>query len=247
MNIYRFSFLSLFATLFAVVLAFSSCSDEIEEADFDFGYEYFPTTIGLGNVYQVDSTIYNFFSDSVYVHSWQVQEVITQEDVDAEGRPRFRVEQRKREDNSPWTGITPKIWYSIRTDQVAERLEDNLRFLKLVFPAKEGEQWFGNSYIDTEEAAFVGFDDWLYRIVEEGESKTVGGLTYDKTLTVNQNDFSNLQQKIYAEEIYAEGIGLVYKEYQDLKLQASSLPAIEEVPWPGRSNDGVFVSWTRLE
>ncbi len=230
-----------------LVFIFAACGEELDDSEINFGYAYFPTEIGQVNVYQVDSTIYNLFSDSVYTHTWQVREEVIGEDTDAEGRPRFRLDMRQRQDDISWNGVSPTIWYSVKTPEVAERLEGNLRFLKLVFPTFEGEQWKGNSYIDTEDAQFVGYNDWLYRITEVDAPKTVGATSYDKSLTVVQNDFSNLQQKIYAEEVYAEGIGLVFKEYQDLKLQAPSLPPLEESPWPNRANDGVVVRWTRIE
>lgn len=122
-----------FIWLLLAALFVASCSSETEEPDIDFGYEYFPVTIGLTNTYQVDSTVYNLFADTVFTRSWEVQETIVSEDVDGEDRPRYRIEQRRRQDNSAWSGLTPTIWYAVRTDQVAERLEDNLRFLKIVF------------------------------------------------------------------------------------------------------------------
>ena len=45
----------------------------------------------------------------------------------------------------------------------------------------------------------------------------VNNLSFDSTLTVIQRDDNNFVEIIYGKEIYASGVGMIYKERRDLR------------------------------
>ena len=46
--------------------------------------------------------------------------------------------------NMPW--ILGDVWTQKRTTNTAERVEENVRFIKMEFPVKDGGTWQGNAY-----------------------------------------------------------------------------------------------------
>jgi len=133
--------------------------------------------------------------------------------------------------------------YAVRTETGYERVVDNLRFLSLVFPVEDDKTWQGNAFIDTENPDLRNYDDWLYRYFNEGIPQQFSGVVFDNTVSVLQNEYSNAAEFIYSKEIYAENVGLIYKELSFLELISSSLPDLGANPWPERANSGTTVIW----
>lgn len=226
----------------------AACEGETEDLTIDLGQDYFPTLINHSVTYQIDSIIYNTFTESVDTNTLQVKEVVVGNGTDLEGRPRTEIARYVRYNTDiSWDNIIPRIFYTVRTERVAERVEENQRFVKLTFPPLEGAKWAGNEYLDTEDDFWAVFDDWQYEYEQVGGQESVNGLNFDNTITVLQNDFATLKDRIYGKEIYAKGVGLIYKEFMNLELLAQTLPSIEAIGWPERANDGIHVIWKIIE
>jgi hypothetical protein len=110
-----------------------------------------------------------------------------------------------------------------------EFIDNNLRFLKMSGPVRDGYTWKGNSYINTttQYAEFDFLDGWDYMYDSTGASLTLGSITLDNTVKVaqrddivgNPDDPNSYSEINYGVEYYAKGLGLVYKrifhsEYQ---------------------------------
>jgi hypothetical protein len=96
------------------------------------------------------------------------------------------------------------------TDSEAVVAEENISYVKLVFPTGTGRTWNGNKF-NTGEA-----DDYDMTLV--GQPYALGDQTFDKTLVVGQED--NQDFIVYQDkrsEIFAHGVGLIYKETTQLK------------------------------
>ena len=218
------NFKPTFYWLFMLIVLYS-CNKE-DDFVIDFKYEYFPVEIGSFVVYNVDSI--KFIDNEPTVSDtaqYQIKELIESVFVDNEGRDTYRIERYKRRDSlSPW--VIEDVWFSNRTQTTAERIEENLRFIKLVFPPKIGLTWDGNVFIDIHEG-IEWLEDWEYEITELDVPNTVNELSFDSTLTVlqedNQADFVNVIEKIYSIEVYAKHVGLVSKELQVLKKEPIAL------------------------
>jgi len=233
----RFFFLP-FLTL--SILSLLSCGEETEELDLNYGYDYFPMTAGHWVEYQVDSVLYSSFIDGgKQLKSSQVREVLSETFTDNENRPAVTVERYVRTDeNTAWSSVVPQVWYQVLTDNQAERMEGERRFMNLVFPMIEGRKWSGNRYLNTSSSELSPFADWQYTYTEVEQPKTINGLQFAETTTIVQNDYSSNQiDKVCSTETYAKGVGLVYKEQSILKANDSSTPE----PWPDRADSGFTV------
>mgnify|MGYP001577640639 CR=1 FL=1 len=168
----------------------------------DLGYNYFPADIGVWVVYDVDSIVYNDFTDSVETYNYQIKEIVESAFIDGEGRETRRLERYIRlTDTLPWS--INDVWFANRTASRAEKVEENVRFIKLIFPVKNGALWNGNA------ANTLGNRDYQY--VETNVSMAVGGILFDSVLTVLQRDEDLGIVKDYFLEKYAKNAGMVYK------------------------------------
>ena len=100
--------------------------------------------------------------------------------------------------------VLRNVWAENRTATAAEKVEENVRFVKLVFPIKKSKSWNGNAQNTNIEM------DYKYSFVDQ--FKTIAGLTFDSTLEVEQQNRLDLIYDNYSVEQYAKNVGLVYKK-----------------------------------
>lgn len=199
--------------LFVFYLVICSCTKDKKTSQPDVGYEYFPNTAGSWIIYNVDSIIHDDFYDTIITYKYQVKEIIESLFTDNSGGETQRIERYKRSDSSAAWAITD-VWYANRTSTTAERVEENIRYIKLIFPVKDKAKWNGNAYNT------LGEKEYKYSGVNF--SATVGNTAFDSVLTVLQEDIVRPIDKKYSVEKYAKNTGLVYKEYIYLDFQKSS-------------------------
>ena len=122
-----------------------ACKKEKKAEAVDLGYTYFPTEIGQYVIYQVDSISYNDFFNPVKIDTthFQLKELVQSHFTDNEGRESDRLERYVRKNDSlPW--VLRDVWYQTRTSTKAEKVEENVRFVKLIFPVEVNQKWNGN-------------------------------------------------------------------------------------------------------
>lgn len=191
--------------LFFFIVAIVSCTKENTVLTPNLGYTYFPVNVGHYVIYDVDSIYKDGFSGIVTHGKYQIKEVVESEFIDNAGRTTYRIERyRKDTINYPdWTIYN--VWTANVTPTVAERFENNVRYIKLIFPVVLGETWNGNS-MNTE----VEED---YEYIEVNEALYINNLSFDSVATVLQADeLDNLAEPKYKEEKYATGVGLIYRK-----------------------------------
>lgn len=170
-------------------------------------YTYFPTEIGSWTEYEVREILHesNIGSDTSYYY---LKEIITEEFIDNQGRVTFRVERYKKDSlNQDYT--ISDVWYSNLTNTTAEKVEENVRFVKLNFPVSENSVWDGNSY-NTE-------IEWDYQYDSLHMERSYNNLYFDSTIKVDQIDNVNPIQNQVAFEVYANYIGLIRKSYTNIE------------------------------
>ena len=200
----------IYSFLVLIVLScfVASCKKDNNTPDPDMGYDYFSYTVGDYRIYQVDSTFYDDFLDSIIHVDKQVMEVFESVFPDAQGRTSIRVERYSRlSDTIEWS--LNDVWYATLTNFQAERIEENIRFVRLIFPVRKFSDWDGN--------AFNIYDPQSYEYVEVDEPYTNAYFSFDSTLTVEQAYTNNLLNEKNQYEIYARHIGLVYKKFKDVE------------------------------
>ena len=205
-----------FVGLFVLVLVLAACKKtETDFEEINLGYEYFPTATGYFIDYEVDSISHNITIDTTQFY---LREVMVEDFIDEEGQLAWRVERYKKNNLQDTFQLTD-VWVQKRTTTSAERFEENQRFVRLIFPVNEGKSWNGNAYNTSE--------PWNYNYTNVDEPYSLDLLSFSKTLTVNQRNNINLVDHEIAYEVYAYGVGMVYKQLTDLEYQNFQVTGVE--------------------
>lgn len=210
-----------FPVIFFLIVITSSCQDStVEPVPFDTSY--FPLSTGKFIIYEVDSIVMSdFFNTTDTVH-YQLMEAVDSAYTDAGGRQAFRIVRSRLDSlNGAWRIID--VWSANVTETTAEKVEENLRFIKLSFPVLLNKTWAGNSYINTD-SPLVYLDDWEYKYTDVNETFDTYAGTFDSVITVLQHEDINAIQTVLYQEKYAKQVGMIYKEEQNFETQPGSYP-----------------------
>jgi hypothetical protein len=205
-----FAYITFFC--FAGIL-YSSCKQDTL-APVDVGYAYYPSNIGHWILYDVDSTYYDGFTHTVRNYTFKINEKVESSFYDNQNRLTQRLERYKQlSDSTSW--FLKDVWISNITSTTAEKVEENIRFIKLVFPINSSQIWDGNA-LNSEGSMDYEYDNLF-------QPYTVNGVTYDSTVTVIENVDSNLISVKYMIEVYAKNVGLIFRRYKDVQKMPDPL------------------------
>ena len=217
---------------FIFLVALVACKKQTEELITPPIESYSPLAVGKFITYQLDSFKYLPFSLNDTTITYQVRHVVDALVTDNEGRPVYRIIRyiRKTAQNA-W--VPDNTFTAVNTGSSYEFIENNQRFLKLKLPISAGFSWKGNSYIDTYSlnSTVRYLDDWDYAYDSLYKPITLGTIKLDSTILVNQRDEvlgdpadpnTLYSEKNYGAEIYAKGIGLVYRKFLHTQFQRAT-------------------------
>ena len=201
----------LLYTIFASLIVFFGCKKSNSES-VNYYYSYFPLEVDAWIEYDVLDIIHSQLGSDTAVY--QLKEITTAEFLDNEGRLTYRIERYWRDDSSANWSIKD-VWYSNKTTTTAEKVEENVRFTKLIFPINTSKYWDGN--------AFNNLEEWEYYYDSLHKPKLINNLSFDSTITVIQRDNENVVEYEKVKEVYAVDIGLIYKSHIDLDINLSNI------------------------
>lgn len=217
MNSFRF-------IIYALLVAISfGCSKTTETFSSKSIRSYMPLEIGKFIVYNLDSTVYTNLGSKIEVRSYQIKDTIQSFTTDNLGRKVYRISRlmRSQIDSNNWLNIY--TYNAIADSTRLEIIEANQRYLKLMLPIKEGFSWKGNTYINTISNSELQFlNNWEYRYMDVQKNISINNIGFSNTVSVlqrndtinnptNKNVFSEIN---YSKEVFAENIGLVFKEFK---------------------------------
>ena len=167
-------------------------------------------------IYDVDSIRFSEFFQITDTVQYQIMELVDSSFTDAGGNKSYRiVRSRRNTTTDPW--IITDIWLASRTNKEAVKVEENLHFIKLVFPILLNETWKGNQLIETD-SNLAYLAGWNYEYTSTNAPLDINGLHFDSTVTVLQNNYQDATQKLYYEEQYAKNVGLIFKEEDNIQF-----------------------------
>ncbi|MCC7231575.1 MAG: hypothetical protein IT242_01420 [Bacteroidia bacterium] len=220
MKIFRNPAALCILSLDVLLLTLQSCTKNTLDENVTTDYiSFFPLKSGNWYIYNADSIVHHEADDvynldtSITAYHFQVKEQIDSSYTDATGKQVYIVLRYRRDDSlSVWTLMN--VWTESVDKSSAQRVEDNIRYIKLAFPIDSRSRWNGNAYNN------FGDEEYYYdNIFTPGST---GILDFDSTVTVVQNDFSSMVNKIYKAEIYAKYVGMISK--QSDSVSTSYLP-----------------------
>lgn len=203
--------LCLLISLFAFCLV--SCeSRKVEPDPSRLGYDYFPLETGRYSIFDVHQTYYSLATEPV-IHIYQVKDEVSESFTDLSGETAYKLFRYSRKDTlSAWQ--LDSVWTAKRTPSQAIRTENNVPFVKMVFPLEAQQTWNGNALNNR------GSDD--YQTEAFRNTYLLPKHTFDNTITVVQQSDSSLIGQDKRLEVYAQGVGLVYREQVQLQFCSTS-------------------------
>jgi hypothetical protein len=206
----------LFITLFAFAV---SCKKDKRMSPTSASYNYFPTEYGRYVIYNVDSIVHrtddNNNDDSVSNYHFQLKDVIDSSFQDLEGRTRQVVLRYYKDSIIDWT--LRDVYSQLLTSSGAYKYEDNVTYHKLAFPINSSIRWDGNDQ-NTDEEELYQYEDihTSTELTSLSYDAVVTNIQFDSTITVLQRDDVYFIGSVYGKEIYAENIGMIFHERDDL-------------------------------
>ena len=213
-----------------VILFCTSCETEsILPPDTYLGLTYFPLEVGNYAIYDVQDIRYTFgqapdtlryqlketVADSLPGHSMPGQ---TQEMV-------YRLERySKALPDSVWR--LDSVWTARKSTSRVVVVENNVPFVKLVFPCRPGAEWDGNVLNSRPEQQYT-----LTATSEKLKNEMAGRSPLDSlfgnSLTViKAQSADTIIADTRKSETYVEGIGLVYKKSLNLQYCATDASCV---------------------
>lgn len=166
------------------------------------GGKFFYPKLGQSVVYDVEDTQYEL-TGKFTVKIYQLKEINSSIFKDLDGKEALRIERYRRENESQkW--IIDSIFIAKKELDKALKTENNVTYVKISFPMKEGLKWNGNAYNS------LGND--TYEMKKVNQIFQTNGQKFDNSVTIIQQNDSTLVDLKRRIEVYSEGIGLIYQE-----------------------------------
>jgi hypothetical protein len=175
----------------------------------EFHYDYYPLEEGTFVVYEAMEVAHDIqalvASDT---NRFYLKTVIGDTVVDNSGNEAFKFFRYAKENlEDDW--VLQDVWTTRRHEQRIELVEENVRFVKLVFSPSKTKLWDVNAYNNNSKLEARYHPDLLHA------PKIISTFSLDSTIQVEEQDFFSLVDHRRKYEIYAKDIGLVYKFYKD--------------------------------
>ena len=166
------------------------------------GGKFFYPNVGQSVIYDVEDIQYEL-TGKFMVKTYQLKEINVLAFKDLEGKEAFKIERYRREnDTQKWT--IDSVFMAKKEIDKALKSENNVTYVKIYFPIKEGLKWNGNAY--------NSFGNDTYELKKINQSFQTNGQKFENTFSVVQQNDSTLVDLKRRIEVYAENIGMIYQE-----------------------------------
>lgn len=185
-------------------LAVAVACEDGEPVATESGEVYFPLQTGFYQVYSVTEKVYSAGESDPVISQYEIMAEVVDSFPSGDREHTYVVHRSRRASEATvWQELDT---WSVRKDQYRVVVaEGNTSFVKMTFPASELNRWNGNTFNT------MGEDEYEMRRV--GQPMELNGMTFEKTLTVEQERNEDLIVfRDVRTEVYARGAGLVYTE-----------------------------------
>jgi hypothetical protein len=186
----------------------------------------------VGNVfwYRLDSTVVTNFGAQLVTKSYIAKDSVVNTFTDNIGRKAFTLFRYLTDtlQLQPYTYNATYVYF-IDSNKI-EWLNDNLKFIVLANPLSTNTSWKGNAFIQPRNITTnTRYADWDYTYTAiDADFTTRKGIIKNTTTVLQIADSTApifnpnvLYGKTYSAEVYAKGIGLVYKDFMNYFYQTT--------------------------
>ena len=195
---------NIFATFSGVILILTiGCESTIEFDKEASGQAFYPLTTGEYREYKIQEIKYTILSPPDTMNYF-LKEQVGDSFINQTGGMTYTLNRFKRNDDTiPWK--IDSVWTVIKSENNVVVSENNIPFTKLVFPVLDQKKWDGN--------AFNTMEEELYTYENTYQPLTFNDMDFNSTLKVIQEyNPDSIVMRDERSEIYAENVGLIYKE-----------------------------------
>ena len=187
-----------------------SCGKDDAKPVLKFYDSYFPMETGIYIDYYVQEI--NHDASSTVPHdtsTYYMRALIEDTIIDNQGRLAHKyIRLTRMEVDDDWQ--VSDVWTSINNNHKIELIEENMRKVKLILPPTTYDVWDANIYNSLSEM------NCYYEDIHQPYS--INSMSFDSSLTVQQENVLNLVEFKKKYEIYANHVGLVKKQFKDLVI-----------------------------
>lgn len=198
--------------LFILVVVVSSCKKDNSGLP-SFHYDYYPLEEGTFVEYEAMEISHDIQAlvqrDTT---RFLLKTVIGESFVDNTGNTAHKfLRYTKQNPNEDWT--LRDVWSTKRIQERIELVEENVRVVKLVFPPNRTKIWDINAYNVNDKIQATYTPELLH------QPYNFNGFSLDSTLHVKVKKDFNLVTDVNMFEVYAKGVGLIYKHFKMNEIQ----------------------------
>lgn len=190
-----------------LLVALISC--KTEETVVPIAYDYVVLDSGASWTYRYDSLAFNDNSNTV-----DTFELFLKEQLNGT----IRIQEEKYFIMERFVGLDTlsmlqrESAFLLLTSNSFERIDQNQRRIKLIFPVQDGRVWNGNAWND------LGRQNFSLKLIPQ--LQLASGKSYTEIAEVNEANTVNVIETNLEKSWYARGIGLIKRE--DTRLQTQS-------------------------
>ncbi|MFY7901052.1 MAG: hypothetical protein ACOVNY_12770 [Chitinophagaceae bacterium] len=201
--------------------------------------DYYPLKVGSVFIYRLDSTLPSTFGASLVKRYYLAKDSVESIYTDASGRKAFRIFRYLTDTLATKPYEYKTTLAAVFSEKTVEFVDNNLRFITLANPISINTIWKGNSYINGTPITPNGtasYGSWDYQYMHINKPFTVKKGTIDSTVFVQHVadstgvnfDPNFIYGKNYSVEVYAKGVGLIYKDFLCYFYQTTPIRTFEE-------------------
>jgi hypothetical protein len=197
----------------AVLVVFGCRKDSLNKDDYESLSDWIKFSKNSRCIYRVDSIAFRRDNPLPDTFSFEYMEIVDTVFFDNVNEPAARLKIVTRKDSLDFWQFR-RMYYAKTTEAFYERIEDNIRLLKISFPPAEDVLWNLNSRNNLP-PVMLSYQN-LYEPYQGEFMKS------DTTLTVVGKEINNALEKYKYLEIYGKGIGLMYREKTEMLKQGNN-------------------------
>lgn len=186
-----------------LLIGFSACKtngDDMDVPNYENGSKYYPLDSGIVRIYQVDSIAFNDNSGTIDTFRFMLQEEIAGNINGQFLEPHVVIKRSiKKELTDIWE---PRAsLFVLRTPNNLQVVEENNRYVKLVFPLGNTNTWNGNMFNN------LGRRSYLLQFKEKTFNN--GDTSYSDCAQIQEANIKNAIEEVFVRSVYAANVGLV--------------------------------------
>ncbi|MDE1191958.1 MAG: hypothetical protein PW786_07460 [Arachidicoccus sp.] len=224
--------------IFLIVIVLFACISCTKDKEENFSVvsckEYMPMHLGDVQLYRLDSLVPTAFGQSMITKSYIAKDTVVAQRLDAVGDTTFDVSRFVTDTLRSGSWALTTAYQIVYTKNTCDLIQaDGKRFIKLSTPVRNGYFWDGNQYFVSGANQSSSDSDWAYygwnySYDSVGASYNSAYNVYSNAVIVNEiNDLEPFDpdayiQTQYAQEVYAKGVGLIYRNMLFYMYQGSS-------------------------